>query len=81
MSESVKYARSTEGRVIFLAFQLTFCHVCKLPIVRGQLFTRGWPGNGRALVCYECRSFEVDEEEVNINWEGNPRPELDFVEI
>ena len=81
MNQSTRYARSTERRVVFLALRLIFCQACSLPIVRGQLFTRGLPGNGQARVCYECRPFEVDEEEVNPNWQGNPRPELDFVEI
>ena len=81
MRESTQYAVSTSGRVIFLALQLMFCQSCQLPIVRGQLFTRGLPGCGQALVCYECRPFVIDEEEVNINWQESNRPELDFVEI
>lgn len=81
MRESTRYAVSTSGRVILLALQLTFCQCCNLPIIRGQLFTRGLPGNGQARVCYDCRAFDVDEHEVNPNWQKSNRPELDFVEI
>lgn len=81
MSASIKYAVSTSGRIIFLALKLVFCEQCTEPILRGQLFTRGLPGAGQANVCYECRPFEVDEREINPNWQDNSRPEVDFVEI
>lgn len=79
MKVSSRYAVSTEGRVIYVALKLIFCQDCKLPIIARQLFTRGLPGQAAAVVCYDCRPFEVDE--VSPNWQGSDRPEVDHIEI
>lgn len=68
MIEGSKYAMTVEGRRIYVALETLCCDGCTTTILRGDLFTRGLPGDPTAKVCHECRPFEVEEQEVVATW-------------
>lgn len=75
MIESSRYAMTVSGRRIYVALVTLQCDGCMTKILRGDLFTRGLPGDASAKVCADCRPFEVEEREVERGWRHATRYE------